>query len=265
MSMRPAFIIGSVVLVVACGRGSPTVPSAPAAPAVVAPFLITGHVYDRYSRPVDGAHVEVIDATPPGQPTMSDADGVFTLTAPFGSRLRATKDGYQPAIVQIQTAPVAFYLAPFGTLNLSGRYTLTIDADPACVSLPPVVRTRTYEATVEAAASTLGAPYFIASITGQGLDRYFNFFAMRTSGDTVDFDMSDTGIVQEIGDETYFSIGGYGSVSGATESGVSTLFNGTIAYCEVKPGSESAWPCAGPVVAREQCQSSNHRLTLTRR
>ena len=107
-------------------------------------------------------------------------------------------------------------------------------------------------------------PFFTAVLDGAGLDNYFHNIMLQTGGDTAVFDLSDNGIVEEIADDAYFSVGGVGRARGATESGVSALFSGTIDYCEVT-GTESSWPCAGPVVTREQCQSSNHRMTLARR
>jgi hypothetical protein len=221
-------------------------------------------VYDTLSRAVAGARVEVLDGPSAGNATITNTDGMFTLTAAInvGGRLRAIKDGYESATTTFQAAPLWLYLAVAGTVNLAGRYTLTVEADPQCADLPPAARKRTYDATVTRGVGS--NPSVQLTLTGASLDRYFHVLSLYAELATVHFDLSDNGIVEEIEDETYFTLGGYGTASGATESLISSTFDGVITYCHVKPGTTPFWPCVDDFVTRAQCQSSKHRLTLMR-
>src|SRR5262249_37478225 len=155
-----------------------------------------------------------------------NTDGLFTLTAAIsvGGRLRASKDGYEPATTPFQVSPLMLFLAVTGTVNLVGRYTLTVEADPHCADLPPAARKRTYDATVT--RSWGSNPSIQLSLTGPSLDRYFHVLSLYAERATVNFDLSDNGIVEEVEDETYFTLGGVGTASGATESLISLPFNG---------------------------------------
>jgi hypothetical protein len=70
--------------------------------------------------------------------------------------VRAAKDGYIPAAKRHDPSAwnqerqqLAFTLELSSTsVNLTGRYTLTLTADAACTRLPAELRTRTYPASI---------------------------------------------------------------------------------------------------------------------
>jgi Carboxypeptidase regulatory-like domain len=248
-------------------------PDSPSAPSLVSPvsqpappstqFQITGIVLDTANRAVVGASVEVLTGPQAGTSTTSDAAGAFSLTGKFDgtTQFRASKAGHIAATKSFNSFAVAAYLSFLlevldAPVNISGHYSVTFVADVACADrLPSEVRTRTYSATVAADSSSSrpASTLFIATLNDASLDAYFHRMAIYVAGDYLDFDLSDNSLLEEVAPETYLGIGGMGAASVGT-SGVSTIsasFQGLFDY-------------SGESVPHAQCQSMNHRLTLTR-
>jgi hypothetical protein len=82
----------------------------------------------------------------------------------------------------------------------------------------------------------------------------------------------DPGLIEQVAADAY--IGFDGSAGGPMgHLGAATLtskLDGLIAYCEVPPGSarpvvDGRFACPVTAIARAQCASANHQLTLTKR
>jgi len=271
------WIVGTFVTAAACGGSTaPAAAPTPAAPSPLPPqrgiVSFTGNVYDSAFRPIAAASVAVVGGTQPGESAVTDSTGAFGLAGEFNTatQFRARKDGYRDAVHPWRIGRDFFFLVLNGpSLDLSGRYVLTTEADESCTELPPDVRRRSYDATVSPNAfSTFpSGTTFIAQLAGPGLDKYFHFVSINVAGDYVYFDMSDNGIGEEVEDETYFNFGGVGGAT-ATNGGtmISAAISGVIDYCVLKADNGAFYPCSGTgVLTRIQCSSQNNRLTLTRR
>src|SRR5262249_32644387 len=145
------------------------------------------------------------------------------------------------------------------------RATLTVDADPACTDLPTDLRTRTFRATVTAASfpSLPANTAFYAMLSGASLDSYSHFVFIHVDSDRVSFDLSDNGIEDEVAPETYYYVGGFGSVRtqpGATA--ISGPFSGVVDYCVLKSDPGTTYPCSDQAITRVRCSSANHRMSL---
>ena len=270
-------LAGLGLMVAACGSGdrrSPVAPSTP--PSLQRTSQIDGYVDDTAFRPVAGSTVEVLDGPQAGTSTVTDANGKFALNVVTiaGTRFRATKEGYQPAIQEFQAtptpipmlsvAPMTFFLAMDRASGNSA--TLTVEADPACTDLPSEVRSRTYAATVVASpSSTQPNTTFFVNLSGAPLDSYFHFVFLRVAEGVITFDLSDNGIEEEVAPEAYLFVGGVGSTlvqPGATTISAA-LTTGLIDYCVVTSDPGTAYPCTDQALRRVQCRSMNNRLTLT--
>jgi hypothetical protein len=267
------------------GSGSPSVPSAVPLPTPQpvpqpTPIQVTGDVFDTVNRALAGARVEVLDGPQAGTSTTSDPAGAFSLTGIFDgtTRFRASKEGFvaatQPFRLIVTSRSIFFVLdVSAGSVNIAGDYTLTFTADSACAGrLPTEVRTRTYAATIRP-TSSLTRPantQFTAAISGAELDTYYKMISIFVAGDYIDFDLSDNFLLEEVGPDTYLTIGGVGAASVGT-SGVSTIsasFHGLFDYCVTKaePNVGNLYSCVpAEAIAHAQCASKNHRLILTRR
>lgn len=275
MGKAVQFIVaGASLMMTACGSGDRGSVVAPSAPSAALPTLaVTGYVDDTTFRPVSGATVEVIDGAQAGLSTRTDDTGKFSFNAAIVSmsRLRATKDGYQPAIQALQVpanavsrvGPMTFFLA---TDQPSGNSaTLTVEADPACAALPSAARSRTYAATVTANSfSTPPNTTFFVNLDGASLDGYFRSVFVHAVDGVIMFDLSDNGIEEEIAPEAYLFVGGVGStLAPPVATTISApLTTGFIDYCVVNSDPGAAYPCTDAALVRVQCRSPNNRMTL---
>lgn len=280
-----------VSVTAACGADEPVgTPTGPTTTATVAASHVSlvGYVLDTAFRSLPGATVTVADGPHAGLSTTTDADGRFSLAGLFGSatEFRATRDGYLGATQtwRCSAAPcptngrpwLGFYLAAVeAPTNIAGDYELTLTADAACTDLPPEVRTRTYAATVSPRSSayhpagtlfdvmTPGTPTAFGDIYGITLGVIGRDIGFGLYGDHNPF------LVELIAPTTYLAFSGSApavSLGPGAVSAITTSFEGTIEYCEMNRPMSSHYEC-GQSQARApvHCESTQHRLTLTRR
>jgi hypothetical protein len=287
-------MVGIVLLVIApglAGCGHSPAPVAPLAPSPVpqaAPpstaIQVTGWVSDSAFRPLAGASVEVLDGPQAGTVAVVDATGQFSLTGTFddATRFRATKDGHVPTTGTL--SPVCtncsssrryiyFYMAVLAPpVDIAGDYTLTFIADSSCSSIPSELRTRTYAATITPGSNghSPANTYFNAAVSGASFLADYQSFPIGVAGDLVAFELRGDGpyLVEALEPNTYIGFDGRAEASVATSavSTISASFQGWIDYCALKSPMGQYYSCIpGQAVAHAECQSTNHRLILTRR
>jgi hypothetical protein len=280
-----------------CGGSNSKSPSAPTAGPTVASGagssaadLLTladsGYVLDTAFKRLAGVRVDVVDGPQAGASMISDAEGQFPLTGPFTrtNTFRLTKDGYVVATQGFSTSIpggkpwLMVYLQPVTpSVNIAGNYTLTFVADSACSDLPPEVRTRSYAATIVPGAS---ATRFALTATGAPFLDNLTGFDIGVAGQSLGLWLHgghDPTLVERLAPNTYLAYSGVGaaSVDSSTISTISTAFDGWIDYCAMPAPMGSGYNCGtsnftgepipGAAVTYTHCQSSNHRLILTRR
>ncbi len=287
-------LLGLTLLLAGCrGSGSPSTLSGPSpVPQTVSPPTpsapdISGYVEDTAFRPLGGARVEVVDGPQAGMSTTVDANGAFSLSGTFDSatRFRATKDGYVTATqtwnCSVGVCPgdnnvrpwLGFYLAMLvPPVDIAGDYTLTFIADSACSGLPNEVRTRTYAATITPGSNSNrpANTFFNVAVTGASFLKHYDSFEIGVAGDflTLAFGGDGPRLVEEVAPNTYLAFDGWAGTSVGTSavSTISTSFEGVIDYCVLKFEAGSYYQCLpSQAVAHAQCQSTNHRLILTRK
>jgi hypothetical protein len=233
---------------------------------------VHGVVRDSIERPVSGARVELVDGSQAGQFVMTDSDGGFAF-APFTASvtavtIRVTRDGYAPATVSPRrdSENTIVRLTPLTRVDPTGEYQLTLTAADVCEALPLVVRTRRYTAGITGGMVTVG---------GADLVPHYNVFWLTAADDAVRFYLfsayasatwlEEAPIVERVDATSYLSFSGLAMVTPWNPSQSITALNGTIGYCAgAKEPSRPEFPptCLVPPV---ECQSSSHRLSLTRR
>lgn len=291
-------VVTLAALLAACGGcSSSSIPSAPSSNATAtspgsqgANQVQQGYALDTAFRPLAGVRVEVLDGPQAGHSMISDATGQFGLTGLFAATntFRATKEGYVTATQGFSTsAPggrpwIIFYLKPLTPpVNIAGDYTLTFVADSACSDIPDSLRTRTYDATITAANATSPADTsFQLTIKGATLLEKFTGFTIGVAGDSLGFWLHgghDPTVVEQLAPTTYLAYSGWAEATVGTSpvSTISTPFAGWIDYCVMgSPMSEpyncgtsnfTGEPIPGAAVEYAHCDSTNHRLILTRR
>jgi hypothetical protein len=177
---------------------------------------------------------------------------------------------------------LGFYLASSQAppVNLAGDYTLTFIADSACTGLPDEVRTRTYQATI-APSSIRNIPAdtsFKVTVAGASFLAGLADFGIGVIGDHVDLWLDgghDPPLVEQLAPNTYLAFSGNATASVAAPIlSISASFDGWIEYCVMKTPIGSYYNCGtdntgavvmGQALARVHCESTNHRLILTRR
>jgi hypothetical protein len=256
------------------GRSSPT----PAGPAPAASVVTRGTVSDSAFRPLQGATIEVLGGRLTGVSTVSDARGEFFLPGELEGTtlLRAFKEGHVPItrpFSYVGTSRfVFFYLVPLSPqLDISGDYTLTFIAD-SCSAIPAELRRRSYAVTI-APAPTLNnpAPFFKVTIHGGRFLANYDAFSIGVAGDAVGFPDNDgPTLVEEISPDTYLTYESFGwapTERNETEgvATISTAFLG-LDYCVLNAGTTPAYRCrTDQAISHARCDSSDQRLTLTRR
>jgi hypothetical protein len=230
--------------------------------------------------------VELLDGPQAGLSTTTDERGYFALVAIVddNTRFRASKEGHVTAEVRI--LPICercnprrwahFYLDVLDPpAALAGDYVLTFVADSACTNLPDQLRTRSYEATIALGDfGWWGFPpqantSFKVTPKGSAFPDGLNFFWLNAAGNFVAVvlgDHTDPGVTERVADDTYYAFNGWATVTvDAAVSTISTPFQGWIDYC-VNPNMGGRYDCTpGPTVKLARCDSTRHRLILTRR
>jgi len=160
-------------------------------------------------------------------------------------------------------------LAP--RLDLAGDFTMTVAADPACTGLPDELRTRSYQVSIVPASDPVAS--FSATASGERFLDRFKTFGIFTSGEYVFFELGGLGygpvLIEEPIRGTYLSFDGVATGTVATpESSFSIPLAAVLEYCTYDSplSPQSTYGCkATDARMYRQCESTNHRLTLTRR
>jgi hypothetical protein len=190
--------------------------------------------------------------------------------------------GYRDLAAPMPTAPSR--LPPTGSpppsAGVTGEYTLTVTADSSCIDLPTDARTRAYEATVTPNVSWHDPTntHFDVWASGPFLDAFKSSdrIVMVVAGDRVTFSLSNfrgqPALVEPLSATSYVAFGGAATASAApSAASIAAVFGGFIDYCVMKSATELPvegflYDCSTDrALTRTRCESSNHRLSLTRR
>jgi hypothetical protein len=265
-------------------------PLVPSTAVALPPNLdLFGLVQDTAFRPLSGVTVEVIAGPQTGVSMVSDADGRLVLAAATNSAniFRATREGYVPATQAFQRS------SPNGSpwliismelltpsVNIAGEYLLTFVADAGCTDLPGEVRTRTFGATITPRPASPVNTAFDVTANGASFLPTFSGFSIGVAGDSLAFWLHgghDPPLVEQLAMNTYLAYSGFAraSVNGSDGPSISAAFEGWIDYCVMPYAMGAVYNCGtsprtgepipGVSIVRAHCESSNHRLVLTRR
>ena len=171
----------------------------------------------------------------------------------------------EPAIPTAPPGPMPPPVADF-----EGRFTLTFNADSSCVALPTPFQTRTYSADI--AQDRVGR--YKGDLSGVEFFPNYETFTVRAlfvggrfsmhSVYAVDRWGDDMPVVERLPADGYLAISGVADVPiRKSDASASAPFNGTFSYCARSTRAISPdYPpsCVQPI----DCQSSAHRLTITR-
>lgn len=255
----------------------------PPAPAPAGTVHLAGTVSDAAWRPLAGARVEVINGPEAGRFTSASATGQFSISGIFDETtlFRATHEGHVAATRPLP-APcgpcnpdwwIHFYLesaAP--AVNLTGRYSLTFTADSTCGALPEAARSRTYDATIRLDTRPEGPANsrFDVVLDGESLVAGYDRFTIGVAGDYLVAGMGDghgsAGLVEEVAAHAYVTLAGDMALTVTDPTAILASFRGVVEYCELQADWAARYSCRqSPTLASAQCESSNHRVELTRR
>ena len=274
-----------------CSTSAPSAPaqtSTEAIPGIPPMASIRGYVADTGFRPIAGTTVVVVDGPQAGTAATSDATGQFSLTGPFAraTKFRASQPDHRD-ITETATAycqgdtcfgNLFFYLPVLSAnADVSGEYTVTFEADPACPDLPAAARARTYRATVTPNPKvSAGASVSVTLRDAPFLGNY-NQFTIGVAGDYLALDMGGGEIpaVEQLSANTYLAFGGSGGTTLVSGLPIVMPLDGWVEYCSTKTAMGTSYGCGidsrtgrpipDEVVTKATCTSPNHRLTLTRR
>jgi hypothetical protein len=284
----------SIILVwisaAACTGRSPVTASGQPIPVPDPTLLsIAVTVQDLISRPVPGARVELTTGTDAGTFKLTGADGraIIDGHVPRDGTIgflpvRITKEGYKETIYYVRipaggtTASATITFEHQTVADLSGEYSLTLEAASTCGNLPQVAKARTYSATIRTTPGTdLAANYFDILLSGTffrernvisagavGADGALVIVGFPVAYHPIDIDYDV--IAEQVDPDAYVTIFGYGKAVVSSQAGVfSGPLEGTFSYCPATPpASSDHFVCPVPAVI---CQSLSHRLTLARR
>jgi hypothetical protein len=268
------------------GSSSPSAPTSPS-PGPSAPTetqrpvpRLVGAVSDTAFRRLAGARIEIVGGPEAGAWTTANAEGEFSFmsgTFDDTTQVRAALDGYLAATQTVNLCAACpsyyayFHLAlPVPPVSIAGEYTLTFQADSACIDLPTEVRTRSYKATLTAKSdpSYPSNTWLDVIVGGVPFLSDYDRFWIGVAGNYLAFQLGEgegPWLVEEVASNTYLSIGGLAAATvGPVFSTITAPFDGSIEYCERRSPIGAYYTCVLPV-ARARCTSQNHRLTLTRR
>ena len=247
---------------------------------------LRGFMMDTAFRPLGGARVEVVDGPSAGTTAISGDDGQFVLTGSFNesTRFRATKEGHdsrtQPWNCSVAVCLGAsgaqpwlgFYLSvPEPAVNISGDYRLTFTADSACADLPDIARARSYR--VKITAQPIGdrssVPGYDVTVVDASLLGTLTGFPIGVAGSRLSFWLHgrhDPAIVEVLGGNTYLGFSG-NAVTALAATGAATIettFDGWIEHVALNSSLGQWYFPLPPSISKATCDSSNHRITLTR-
>ena len=194
-----------------------------------AQYLLVGAVLDTAYQPVADVRIEVLDGQRAGAFAVTNAVGRYELPGSFAGAMlvRAAKDGYvstakrhDPSTWSQERQQLGFTLEVSSpSVNLTGRYTLTLTADAACTRLPAEVRTRRYPTSIalrqrapephQYEGELSGATFLASPLVGRFQISVAGTFGYFYLGDP--YDWGDA-IVEELAPSTYLAIWDSGSL-----------------------------------------------------
>ncbi len=276
-----------------CSGASSAVPTAPSASgtqpsnAVVSSSMqLRGYIMDTAFRPLAGARVEVVDGPSAGTTAVSGDDGQVVLTGTFdaSTRFRASKDGHesrtQPWNCSVAVCLGAggaqpwlgFYLSvPEPAVNIAGDYRLTFTADSTCTDLIEIARSRSYRVSVT--AQPLGdrstVPGYDVTVVGASMLGRLTGFPIGVAGNHLNFWLHgrhDPAIVEDLGENTYLGFSGTAeaTIAAAGATTIETRFDGWIEHVALRVPLVQWYFPQPQARSSSSCDSSNHRITLTR-
>jgi hypothetical protein len=132
------------------------------------------------------------------------------------------------------------------TVDASGTYTLTIEADSTCADLPQAVRRRTYQATI---AKTHQANYFTIAIVGGGFQDAVTPGQLwtRGPGGTLEWDDAAfcSNFMEPLDGSKLLNICGDGDVQIADTSVSAALAGWIVVYDEINGWLQEIVACRG--------------------
>jgi hypothetical protein len=156
---------------------------------------IQGHVEDKAWRTLAGVRIEVLDGPDAGLSTVTDPDGAFRLVGKFdlATRFRASSPEHREVIRTVpprcESCPAQSWTIYFSlettasSVGMTGKYVVTLVADPACTTLPDQFRKRTYVATI-LPTEHQNAARFHASVAGGTFLPGYEQLVIGVAGDT---------------------------------------------------------------------------------
>jgi len=262
---------------------------------------VRGTVFDTLGRQVPGAVVLILDGPQAGASTSADERGAFELvgTASGAVRLRASRDGFEPATVATEWQPptsnstASFFLKTLeSALPITlGSYTLTVTSDrstatgsqrASCTGFPADLLSRTYEASISISSPheflvELASPTLANSpgATCGGPSPRRGCFWFHVAGQFVGFEIENgwgRDWIEEWPGFKYLTIWGTAPTSEpatSTETSITIPFSGTFEYCELKSGlGGNSWCSQMPpeqVVEYRSCSSRHDTMVFTKR
>lgn len=261
-------------------------PSAQLTGAPTAPRSAKGvrvYVSDTAFRALAGVRVEVVEGPEAGLAAVTDESGAawFNASIEDATRFRGSKEGYLPSTealaLQAEGPAGNMWLilpAATPTIDISGDYSLTFIADPACTGIPENLRNRTYAATIAPAVDARNpvGTFFWAAIHGASFLAEQSRIPIGVAVDYVSFWLGEHGygafLVERVTPDSYLQFDGGAGVSVGTKaiSTMSTTFQGSADYC-VQTSEMGQYYACDPQRASTNvhCESNNHRLILSRR
>jgi hypothetical protein len=221
------------------------------------------------AQPVADASVRVVTGAAAGLATTTDWEGRYALYGVAGdSVLRVSKAGYVDEERRVdgsthQTLDIS--MAGIAAVpDVSGRYTLTITADPACASpLPEPLNIRTYTAVISQVGRVLdvslsGVPFFVVEGRGGGFPGLADPAELTFRLDDNDhFDIgSNLDVVEVLGGAKVLFVLGHITTTIAANRLTGTL-NGRLQLADrALPSNGFVWGAS--------CDSSRHQVEFSR-
>jgi hypothetical protein len=278
--------IGVVVLIhglAGCDDARPALQTTPSAvttsadPSPAGAILMRGTVSDTAFRPLPGATVEIINGPHAGMSTRASVNGEFSFTGQLDetTKFRATSDGHIESIRVLQpicascSPPwwIHFTLdVPSASVDVAGNYTLTIEADSTCTTLPSEVRSRTFTATIpHPSIAPVPGGNSVVQVGGATVVAGWDAIGIGVSGDYVALWLEV--LLEQPAPATFIAFTGQAAgIVGTSRDAISLPFAGSIDYCASTSGTPQYMECReSQSSTRLGCTSTSHRLVLRRR
>jgi hypothetical protein len=263
---RPVNTMSVLMLVMGVGCESP-IRESNLAPPTPAQYSLSGMVQDTAYRHIPDVQIQVVEGSQVGVSTMTDASGRFELPGTFTGVVvvRAEKAGYVSMTQRTGPGPYVggrqglfFDMAlDAPSVNLTGDWNVTLQADGSCAAVPDVLRTRTYTTSL---VSSFRPQNYVGLLSGAAFWFSRTEVYLSVAGTYASFYIDDPWsgyyVLEKLAPSGYLAIWGGGEGS-ASESMVSGSFRGAFEYCA---SSDSNLKCEVRPVG---CEAS--ALTLVRR